>query len=265
MPVLSSAHRALARHRALKDSLRRGAPLVSQFIKSASPSVIEALEGCGYDFIILDAEHNPYGRAAMDQCLLAARSIGLPALVRIPNHRSDTILSVLDMGAAGIIAPHVGSAHSVSEIVGACKYHGGTRGVTSRHRAGGYGNYPLADYLSDSDDAVIIIAQIEDSAGVQAVDDICATTNLDGLLVGPVDLRHSLGSDPEGKSFEEAVEAVLNACNTHSKAAGLFVPTGADVPKAQGQGFSVFAISSDLSVLRTAAKLDVKAAKNRLA
>ena len=76
---------------------------VGTFIKTSSPHVVEVLGTTALDFAVLDAEHAPLDRAALDLMMLAGRAAGLPLLVRIPDRQPSTILSVLDIGAAGLL------------------------------------------------------------------------------------------------------------------------------------------------------------------
>ena len=46
----------------------------------------------------------------------------LPALVRVPGNDPVYIKRVLDMGATGIIAPHIHNAEEARQAVAACKY-----------------------------------------------------------------------------------------------------------------------------------------------
>ncbi len=101
---------ALTIQRQFKDAIRSGQPTLGIFVRTPAVQVVEALGHCGVDFIVLDAEHAPFGVAELDVCILAGRSVGIPVLVRLGDPRPANILQVLDLGAAGIIVPHVGSA-----------------------------------------------------------------------------------------------------------------------------------------------------------
>jgi 2-keto-3-deoxy-L-rhamnonate aldolase RhmA len=80
---------------------------VGTFVKTLSPHVVEILGPTGLDFAAIDAEHAPFDRAALDLMMLAGRAARLPIHVRIPDTAPATILSVLDVGAAGLVVPHV--------------------------------------------------------------------------------------------------------------------------------------------------------------
>ena len=75
--------------------------MLGTVVKLTAPQVIEILGEAGLDFVMIDAEHAPFDRNAIDLALLAARAAGIHGLVRVPDMGS--ILSALDCGAAGVI------------------------------------------------------------------------------------------------------------------------------------------------------------------
>lgn len=92
-----------------KSSFRRrlhaGETLVGTFLKTPTSHATEIVGELGFDFVVIDQEHAPFDRMSTDVALLAARAMNVPALVRVPG--PETILSVLDCGATGVLVPHV--------------------------------------------------------------------------------------------------------------------------------------------------------------
>ncbi len=248
MPASGPEDAANQAHNDLERRIAAAEVVIGTFFKCASPSALEALGGCGLDFVILDAEHNPYDRSALDHCLLAARSVGLPALVRVPDTRAETILNALDCGAAGIVAPHIGSADQARALVAATRYHGGDRGFSAATRAGGYGRLAATAHIAAADASVSVIAQIEDQAGVDAAAEIAAVAGVDALLIGPADLSVALRSD----ALEAAITAIIAAGKEAGCSVGSFVPKAAAVAEGVEKGLSLFAIGTELGMLRGA-------------
>ncbi|HMS06924.1 MAG TPA: hypothetical protein PKD73_14235, partial [Burkholderiaceae bacterium] len=50
-------------------------------IKIPTSHSTEIVGGLGYDFVIIDLEHGPFDRGAMDIAILAARAVGTAAIV----------------------------------------------------------------------------------------------------------------------------------------------------------------------------------------
>jgi 2-keto-3-deoxy-L-rhamnonate aldolase RhmA len=104
------------------------------FVKTNSVHVVEILAQSPLDFVVVDAEHAPFDRAAVDLLVLAGRAAGIPVMVRVPDMAPATILSVLDVGAAGLLVPHVDTAAQARELVALTRCRGGSRGFSSSTR-----------------------------------------------------------------------------------------------------------------------------------
>src|SRR5437763_17195911 len=70
----------------------------------------------GYYFDIIDAEHAPYDRAAIDVACLATRAVNTAAIVRVQDENAAGIMSALDSGAAGVMVPHCDSPEKARAI-----------------------------------------------------------------------------------------------------------------------------------------------------
>lgn len=229
---------------------------VATFIKTDSPQVVEVLGLCGLDYAVLDAEHAPFDRQTMDRMVFAARAVGLPLLVRVPDHRDATILSVLDLGAHGIVAPHVDSAEVAANVVAAARFVGGRRGLSLSARFGGYGSRSRAEAVAEADRS-LVVCQIESAAAVEAVAAIAAVPGVGGLLIGRADLAMSMGVDgPRHPQVLAAVNRVLAVAQAQRLPVVVAVGAeGADAEVAEfaARGAQSFIVGSDQSLLRLAA------------
>ncbi len=245
----------------LRARLLAGERLIGTFVKTAHHQVMEILALTGLDFVVLDAEHAPFGREALDACLLAARAGNLPALVRVPDARPETLLSVLDMGAAGVVVPHMSSVDKAAAIAAAARYGGG-RGVSNSHRAGRYGEIGLSDHLEAADEVTIVIGQIEDAAALDVLDDLLAVDGIDCYFIGRADLMVSLGAprldDPR---LTGAVDRVCHAASAQGRRLGMYVSGPEEVSGFAAKGVTLFAIGSDQSALKTAVRSLAEKAK----
>ncbi len=103
--------------RNLKSLLAARELLVGTFLKTPAPVVAEILAATELDLLCLDAEHAPFDRRDLDGCIFAAKAHGKPVLVRVPAASAEHVLSALDMGADGIVAPHIREAADARELV----------------------------------------------------------------------------------------------------------------------------------------------------
>jgi 2-keto-3-deoxy-L-rhamnonate aldolase RhmA len=238
----------------LKNKIRNGDPCLGLFVKTPSMHTVELLASVGLDFVVLDAEHAPFSIEALDSCILAGRAVGINVLVRVDGMKTHLIQSVLDMGAAGVIIPHIRSANEARQAVSATQYSKGSRGFSASHRAACYGRLPAADHRESSDESIIVLGQIEDADAVENIDEIAAVVGLDALFIGSADLSISLGvKHADDPMVEQAIDKICQSCVNAGKTIGLFLPSTEAVPQFREKGIHLFFISSDQSLLRKAA------------
>ncbi len=241
---------AFERQSELKDAIRNGTPVLGLFIKIPAIQIIESLASAGLDFVVLDAEHAAFGSRELDCCILAGRSVGLPILVRLREATSAAILQVLDMGAAGVVVPHITSAEQAEAIISATRYQGGTRGFSGMHRAAGYGTVAADEFKAASDNSTLVIGQIEDAAGLNRIEEIAAVTDIDALLIGSADLTVSLGATgPDDPLVTQAIDTIFAAAQGAGMRSGIFLPTVGKTAEYQGKGASFFVIGTDQGLL----------------
>lgn len=220
------------------------------FVKTASPHVIEVLGTCGLDFAVVDAEHAPFDRAMIDLMVLAGRAAGLPVLVRVTDDRPSTLLSSLDVGAAGLLVPHVDSAAQAAAIVRNARFADGERGYSGSPRYGGYGSLGMAEALKRGDQA-ILLAQIESRAALNDCEAIAATPGLDGVFIGRSDLSLSMGeAGGTAPAVIAATRRIIAAGLAADKLVGMFVTSTREAAEFAALGANWFIIGSDQSMLR---------------
>jgi 2-keto-3-deoxy-L-rhamnonate aldolase RhmA len=115
--------------------------VLGTFTKLPTPSPVEILGQLGFDFVIIDQEHAPFDRAAIDIACLAAPAANIAAIVRVPEVSAASIMAALDCGATGVMVPHCNSPEKAGEIASACRHRGGSRGFATTTRAGSYGGF----------------------------------------------------------------------------------------------------------------------------
>ncbi|MEO6152756.1 MAG: aldolase/citrate lyase family protein [Croceibacterium sp.] len=239
----------------LKQRLAAGDALWGSFLKTPSPILVEVLASAGLDLLCIDAEHAPFDRAEIDQCVMAARAAGLPVVVRTPTAAPEHILNALDCGADGVLLPHIRSAEEARAVVSASLYGRGGRGYAGSSRAAGYGLTAIPKHLAASAERAVIIVQIEDVEAVEAIDQIAAVPGIDALFVGRIDLTIALGeTDPDAPSVLSAVERVLKVGGLAGVPVGMFVPRDGDVAGWRSKGAQLFLQGSDHAFMRGGAK-----------
>lgn len=241
---------------ATQDSLApaAGKIRVGTFVKTNAVQVVEVLGLTSLHFVVVDAEHAPFDRGDIDLLVLAGRAAGLATLVRVADSSGLSIGSALDVGAAGLLVPHVDNVAQARELVARTRCRGGLRGFSSATRAAGYGALAMPAAVS-AVDRCFVVAQIESGEAVEAAERIAAVDGIDGLFVGRADLALSLGEvDARSERVMVATQRVLDAARAAGKAAGMAVGSAAERDEFAARGANWFLVGSDQSLLRQAAQ-----------
>lgn len=225
------------------------------FVKTPSPHIIEVLATCaGVDFAVIDAEHAPFDRRDLDMMMLAGKAAGLPLMVRVPDIEPSTILSALDLGAAGLVIPHVDSPDIARRVVTLARYRNGMRGYSGGTRIAGYGTISMAQ-VCNAADGVPIIAQIEHPDAVRHVAEIMAIDQIAGILVGRADLALSMGyENTAAPPVEQATKSTFAAVSGSGKIIGAVVANHAERDRFAAMGANWFLVGTDHSYLRLGAR-----------
>ena len=239
------------------ERLRARELVSATWVKTPHPHVVEVLALSPLDLIVLDAEHAPFDRAALDACVLAARAGNKPVLVRPASADAAQLLQALDAGADGVIVPHVRTASEAAAVVAACHYGPGGRGFAGSTRAAGYTTLGMARHRAAAKQ-VLVVAQIEDAEALDEIDAIAATPELDALFIGRADLTVSLGAEtPDDDVVVQAVSRICVAGRAAGVATGMFLGRTDDVAAWRAAGASLFVLQSDQEfLLKGAAALD---------
>src|SRR6266853_4813686 len=95
----------------VKDKLARNEVVLSMIVRLVRTVEIAGIaRTAGFDSIYVDVEHSSFSLDTTGQICMAALEMGIAPFVRVPANTPDYISRVLDGGALGIIAPHIGSA-----------------------------------------------------------------------------------------------------------------------------------------------------------
>src|SRR5260370_40895029 len=118
---------------------------------------------------------------------LGAAAAGLPCLVRPAGHGPPFVGQRLDLGEAGILAPHVIDGVTATSLAAAAKYATGKRGFSPATRAGDYGTAPFAPYRARADAASSLWCQIEEAEALAHLNEIAAADGGDCLFLARAD------------------------------------------------------------------------------
>jgi len=196
----------------LKERLKNGESVFGGWIMTGNPAVAEIFTMVGFDWVAVDTEHASISRETLPVLLRILEKGGVTPFVRLAQNDPVLIQSALDAGAAGLIAPQINSAAEVKAFVRAAKFPPeGNRGV-SFSRAAQYG-VNFKDYVKNFNRNLVLVAMIENKAGVAEIDEIANSAGIDALFIGPYDFSASLGYPGEftRPAYLDALKKVKSA------------------------------------------------------
>jgi 2-keto-3-deoxy-L-rhamnonate aldolase RhmA len=247
----------------LRARILSGETLIGVFSDLASPLAAELCGQAGFDWIVLDLEHGAATEADLLALLHAVGTTPMAALVRPQSAERLRVGRALDLGAEGIMLPQLKSIDEVREAVSYLRYPPvGQRGVALRTRGADMGALSHADIARVVNERVVGIVQVESPTIVADADAIAALEEVDVLFVGPADLSHSLGIPGrfDDARFQDALKAVVAACEGQGKAAGILIYDAAALPPLIDLGFRFIGLGSEGSFVSAGARAMLQAA-----
>lgn len=228
--------------------------MVGTFVKSRGPHAIEIFGDLGYDFVVIDEEHAPFDRRDLDIAVLASHAADIATVVRVADPSASSILNVLDLGASGVLSPHVATIEQARALVSNSRFTGGSRGASNAGRSGRYGGIAMDEFVAASDRCATVFAMIEDPHVVDDLDRILAMDEIDAIFIGRGDLAVALGARGFG---DPRLVALVGRITTAARAAGKPIAVATrgveDAKILRDQGASIFIVHSDQGFLRLAA------------
>lgn len=232
----------------LKSKLLEGNTCIGLFVTINSTEVVEIAGLAGFDFVVLDMEHGPLNIGNLLPMVISAERREMSPIVRVPGISCSTVVRALDIGAHGIQVPQVNTVADARNAGVFAKYYPeGIRGMGSP-RAGDYGKIDLKEYISDVNDATLVVLQCESRKCLENLEGIAALDNYDILFLGPYDMSQSLGIPGEVNSaqLDEIRCRVLEVCKKYNKIPGTFAINGESAKKLMEQGFRYITIAMDV-------------------
>jgi 2-keto-3-deoxy-L-rhamnonate aldolase RhmA len=230
--------------------LLAGEFLLGTFMSTPAAVQVEVLSNTPIDLLCLDGEHSYFGPAELDACLGVARAVGLPALVRVPIVSQEHISRALDLGASGIVVPHVSSARDAEEVVHMARYWPGGRGYAGLTRAAGFGTGGLEQDVAAAAERTTVVVQLEDPAGIDAAGEIASVDGVDAVLIGPYDLALAMGATQvDDPRVVDAIARGVAGTLAAGGIAGAFAGSPAAMRSMRDQGVTLLTAGSDQTFL----------------
>jgi 4-hydroxy-2-oxoheptanedioate aldolase len=239
----------------LKKRLKQGETLNGCWLNLGSSITAEIVGLSGYDWVLLDLEHGSGSERDILNQLQALEHTPAAAIVRVEGPQRQRSLRVLDMGAEGIMCPHVDNADEAQAVASGLKYPPeGVRGVAKMVRATNYG-LNFAEYYKNAKDNILGVVQIETAEALKNLDAIAAIDGIDVLFIGPNDLSMDMGihGQYDHPRFKDALKATVSAAENAGKATGILIFNPDDYSIYHDMGMRFIACGADATFVANGA------------
>ncbi len=229
------------------------------WITFESPSITEIAVHCELDWVVIDAEHGHLDWHNLTEHIRAAVRSNTVVLVRISHIDEGIIKRALDIGADGLVIPHVESVDDWNRALYFAKYPpAGIRGIGAE-RATKWGS-AFAQHVEDAQNNLMIIPIIESVKGGENIEEIIAAGNTEIIFFGPADYSASAGyaGEWEGKGIPATINNIKNKIVAAGKHCGIMARSKEDLHHRYEQGFRMLSIGADAGLLLKSIKTFVE-------
>ncbi len=226
-----------------------------RILKSSQAVAMCASEG--WDYIILDTEHNDYNPETLGNLSLIARYERIGLYVRVPDKLYHLMAQTLDIGVEGLVLPQVSTREEAEQIIRSVKYAPmGQRGVSISATTTQYRDYDVVQYTHWANEELMTIVQIESEIGLKNMDTFLSVKGIDAVMVGPSDLSQDMGIPGrlDHPRMESALRQVIKACNRHGVAPGIHLADMDLVKKWIKEGMRFVTYSYDTKLFKDASR-----------
>jgi len=236
----------------LKRKLRSRESLFAGWISYAHPSITETFARAGFDLIVIDMEHSTISIEQGQRIIAASQSEGVPCIPRPVSHSNDYLKPLLESGADGLLIQMIETPEQVKALISDIKYPQVGRRTYGVNRAQAYG-FDFEEYIQSWNATSTFMLQVESIKGVENIEQLVAFDEVDGVMIGPLDIAGSLGVP--GQTMHplviEASRKVIEVCERYGKSCGtqLADVNSASVNTLFGLGYNYVVLGSDLFVL----------------
>lgn len=239
----------------LKKRLKDGEALHGCWLNLGSALTAEIIGSAGFDWVLIDLEHGAGEEKDVLFQLQALEHTSTAAIVRVESSERQRIHRVLDMGAEGIMCPHINNPVEAKKAADGLHYPPiGTRGVAKMVRATDFGKN-FSDYYENAKENILGVIQIETVESLSHLDEIAAIDNIDVLFIGPGDLSMELGiyGQFDHPLFKDALKAVVDATERAGKTAGILLFNPDDYSLYYNMGIRFIACGADMTFVTSGA------------
>ena len=249
----------LQRRNPVKAALAKGEASVGTWLTLGDVMATRVMARVGFKWVTVDMEHSPIDWERAATLFGAISDCGGVPLCRVPRGTHENIKRALDAGAWGIVVPMVNTVEEAKVAVAAAYYPPqGNRSVGGGSHFLNFGTTP-DEYYKRANDEILVILQTESPEGVANAREIYSLPGVDGIFVGPNDLRAMMrdprtGAEPTPAEWEAMVQRVLAIGKEVGTPVGIHTFSTGDCAARVAEGWRFVAMGSELQFMAARAQ-----------
>lgn len=231
------------------------------FVNLGSAIASEIVGNAGFDFTVIDLEHGIGNESDILGQLQAQMNGTAASIIRVEGNERQRVHRVLDLGAEGIMFPHLKTVAEAQEAINAMRYSPeGSRGVAKLVRAANFGK-DFEEYHFNQKKDLIGIIQVETLEIIDNLEEIAHIDGVDVLFVGPGDMTMALGvyGEFDHPEYKKVLKLTANAANKAGKMCGALLTSIDQFNMYYELGYRFFTLGADISFLNNGAMQSVNA------
>lgn len=189
----------------VKQKLKEGKQVVGITISEFEPEAYCAAANSGFDFLWIEMQHSDLTYSETARMIASCPKSAAIPFIRVPDATEGDIQKATDIGALGIILPMVDTVEKARNAVLFAKYP-----PTGRRSQGGgqYRDLWGDGYRQTANDNIMVVAMIENPAGVDMVDKIAAVPGIDVIFAASTDLASFSGFRQRQPEYEALITRI---------------------------------------------------------
>lgn len=232
-----------------KQKLLAGKQIVGGTVSSNDPDVYCAMANSGFDFTWIEMQHSPLTYSEVARMIWACKGAPAIPMIRVPDATEGDIQKATDIGALGIIIPMVDTLEKAKNAVKFAKYPP----IGMRSQGGGqYRALWGADYRETANDNIIIVAMIENPAGVAIADKLAALPGVDVVFAASTDIGSFSGLRQGDPKYEALITKI------HDDVLKADRKLGGPLAWKSRHGFTFFQGPGEAGLIRTGVEMTLK-------
>jgi 4-hydroxy-2-oxoheptanedioate aldolase len=215
----------------------------------ADPMLIGLMARAGYDAVLLDQQHGFHDLSSCVATITEATLARIPVIVRVGVGDFAEAARLLDVGAAGVVAPMINSASDARLFGSFVKYPPmGGRSFGPGRAMYLQGATDGLAYLKAANSSSLAIAMCETREAIAALEEILAEPTIDGVLAGPSDLSIALSGgqlEAESSAVRAATVEIAQRARAAGKLACAFAGSVERTRELVREGYQLVSVSYD--------------------